>query len=210
MKKILFVLILVVSYATVNAQINKNAILLGGHMNLNRQNFSYSSGGHTNSTGFISLSAGKAYKQNKVLGLGISYSNTTNSANRIDTSIGIRNSNQVGLNIFTRQYKPIRGNLYVFGHLDLGIHFATNKYANVPQNLKEKHRGISSGFTAGISYQLLPKLQVEINLPTILGIDYTVYEYTASPSNKNSTFSLNSSLPQFNLGSIGMGFRLIL
>lgn len=219
MTKKIFVTLLTLScsFYFANAQIKVNSVLLGGEAYYNSTDIAYS-GNQPNqkskNAGF-NISLGKALKENSVYGLNLSYSpgkseDFYNGANYVSTKI-----NQYNVGIFYRKYKKLAKDFYFFAE------FAAS-YINSKQTDTDtlgtnwgtyKQSGGQITLTPGISYRILNKLHLEIIIPSIVNLQYTVTkDATPSLQSKQKQFIFNSSLnaASSGLSSLGVGFYFIL
>lgn len=210
MKKItLFSLGLVLLSFVSNAQISKGSILLGGGLSLSSSkpdNNTYKSTGFT-----ISPSAGIAIKENKVLGLQLSYghSNFDNNNNP-----GDGHSNSYGASVFLRNYLSVAKNLYLFGQGQAG--FGYNKSETIESinstNTREQLNTSISLFP-GLSYALTKRFQLEVFMSNLVQAGYSSDKSTLTSggfttSGRSQSLSFNINANPFT--DLGLGFRIIL
>lgn len=220
MIKIYSLLLLLVFSSAVQAQINKNSILLGGQLGYSSSTFGFAgtdSSQEKSKDANIAISFGYAFKENKVVGINVGFSPSKVISNNYNPSMRITKTNGYSLGAFYRQYKPLGKGFYFFGEADAGVSSIkqTNELKSTGFEATTRQRGASLSLTPGLSYQVLRKLQLEISLSSLVGVSYTIAKYeTNDPQQKirNSTaFGFSSSLSNNNsLGYLGIGFRLIL
>ncbi|MBC8033136.1 MAG: outer membrane beta-barrel protein [Chitinophagaceae bacterium] len=211
-------LILVIMFSsTLSAQINKGAILLGGQLSYSKSDYEEDRNTNNTESGQFSVSIGKAFKENTVVGISLGFSPFEQKQvfPGFDTVNNEYNTYNAG--VFIRKYKNITKSFYFFSQLDgtVVIGNGTRKFGNNTAEAKTKQRGGTLSVTPGLSYQVLPKLQLELSLPNILGLQYfkTTVESDVSRVTDSETeligfqsnFDTNSLL-----GNLGIGFRFIL
>jgi hypothetical protein len=132
-----------------------------------------------------------------------------------DTSSGKINQYEVG--VFYRQYKKLAKDFYFFGQVDMAALFgnSSSKYNRSLYNVTTKQTGGKLFVSTGISYAILKKLQVELTLPNLLGLQFVNTKYASTEPNArtqdNKEFSFYSALSTNNaIGNLGVGFRLTL
>lgn len=215
MKKVQILFVLLLTAIVTNAQILKGAKLVGGQVNFRRTESQDPQNGSINSYGVIGLSIGKAYKDNNVWGVNLSYSNSItrypnlSSANYKITKPGY------SMGLFTRNYKKLGGQLYLFTQPELSASFYNEMdKTNNSSSSRLRSRHFDLDLTPGLAYSVTPKIQVELSIPGIAGIGYSYSETKNSinsPVIKSSSFGFNSNLSNLtNLGALGVGFRMIL
>ena len=215
-KHYIFSLLLILSF-TVNGQIKKQSIFLGGQLfyyniknkvdNLNQKS--------ENAT--FSLSIGKAFKENKIIGVNLSFSpiRQSNYLNNGDTTNLTFNRFDIGL--FYREYKKLAKDFYFFSQLD-GAFITANQaehYKIASADVNVTQRGGFIALTPGISYQVFKKMQLEIIIPNILSVQYLVTKIDSKVNQiKNSKQEQILFYSNINnntgLGFLGVGFRFIL
>ena len=197
---------------TLQAQINKGSTSLGGQISFshgNAQDFTNDAHQESNQ-GYISLSAGKAVKDNSVIGLTVQFGagknyNTSSNLNKTANS-------QYGAGIFYRRYKSLAKDFYIFFEGSLGYSYSKNTYKDTTGiTLSESTQSMSSlGLTAGVSYKILKNLHLEVTLPQLLYIGYSANKSTQQTTvSKSDGISFNSNLKPGTLDNLGIGFRFI-
>jgi hypothetical protein len=216
MKFQIFLALLFLS-CTLNGQIKKESVLLGGQISYGKNDYGIRGLNQKYKNGTFAISVGKAYRENKVIGINIGYSPTRqyNYYDGVDTSNVFSNRYEFG--VFFRDYKKLAKDLYFFSQLD-GI-FTTSKqtqrYKSASSDRESTQRGGSLSFTPGISYQVYKKVQFEISLPNILFMRYAVtrplHQVAQGNSRKQEEFTFSSNFSNSSpLGYLGAGFRVIL
>ena len=197
----------------VNAQINQGSVLLGGQASYS--NTDYGNGPANQSSqkthnGQVTISVGKALKENTVYGVNLTYSNYFQSNIGQSPNLYDSKSNFYGGGIFVRKYKPLGKDFYLFGELEASYAAGktTLKYLSGSRVNGPKASIAQLALTPGISYQLLKKLQVEITIPDIASAQYST-NTTEGSSSKQNNFGFNTTLNSFALGNLGIGFRFV-
>lgn len=217
MKKILFFFLITLLTVTTNAQINKNAVLLGGDISFGtgKTSSSSTSTDQKSNNGSISLSLGKAIKENQVVGFNVGYfgQRTTNMFTGSDTATTQINGFEIGF--FYRQYKMLAKDFYVFGQANALYRYSTSTSdykLNPGNNYKVNQNVAAVSVTPGLAYKIFKKTFVELSLINLASLSYSNAknihkDYTQKSNNVSLTtaFSNNSDL-----GSVGIGFRFIL
>lgn len=197
---------------TLQAQIKKGSTSLGGQINFSYnhvQNPAINSEQKVNQ-GYISLSAGKAVKDNSVAGLTLQFGAGNNYF--IPNNSGKTAYTQYGAGIFYRQYQSIAKDFYIFFEGSLGYGYSKNNYKDSTGNtLSKSTQSISSlGLTAGLSYKILKNLHLEVSLPQLLYIGYSSNKTTQQTVvTKSDGITLYSNLNASTLANLGIGFRFI-
>jgi hypothetical protein len=199
-----------------NAQIKKKSILLGGQLFYYNDKYQIDNFDQKVESGTIGISLGKAFKENSVVGINLSYSplKETNFLSGNDTVITRYNGFNIGG--FFREYKKLAKDFYFFGQID-GAFITSNQkddYKISAGDTKTTQRGGFISLTPGISYQVFKKMQIELIIPNILSIRYQITKFDSeNPQVKSSKreqilfySNLNNST---SLGWLGVGFRFI-
>ena len=198
-----------------NAQINKGSVLLGGQI------YASSSVDKTgdqknqqNSNAAFNISVGKTVKENAVAGISLMYSpSVAKYYNNPGSSIAKTKMNQYSAGVYYRLYKNIGKDFYFFG--EFGAAYIGSKSSSQDDQGNELSSSRTSGgqlsLTPGLSYKLLKNLHLEILIPNLVDINYSVTKPSPSiAASKQERFSFNSSLNSNGLNALGVGFRIIL
>ena len=212
----LFVILFVVSFGA-SAQIKKQSTLLGGQLFYSNNKNQVEDLNQKSESATISVSIGKAIKENRIVGVNLGFSpiRQSNYMNNGDTTKLIFNRFDLGL--FYREYKKLAKDFYFFGQVDAAYITANQKehYRIAAADVKSTQRGGFISLTAGISYQVFRKMQLEVTMPNILGLQYLATKIDSQiPQVKDSKqeqmlfySNLNNNT---NLGWLGVGFRFVL
>jgi hypothetical protein len=96
------------------------------------------------------------------------------------------------------------------------VAFITSKQTNTPDTQGAavetiRQSGGQLTLTPGLSYRILNKLHLEIVIPNIINIQYSVQKDDKQTGNQKQTqFSFNSSLNSMGLDNLSVGFHFIL
>ena len=214
MKKILLAVTVSVFVCSVDAQIKKGSIFLGGDIGGSTLKTKTTNDVTTNKQNIINVSPvfGKAIKDNLVLGgnatFGIYDDNYLEGDWRHKT-------HSYGAGVFLRKYKSIgTGGFYLFVQGALGGTYTKQEQEGPdPGNFGETKR-IAIGVNAypGISYAISRKLHLETGFNNLLSLNYSNEKRKiGSPviNYKANGFSISSSLSNAT-SSLYLGFRLLI
>ncbi|MES1225866.1 MAG: hypothetical protein ABUT20_60870 [Bacteroidota bacterium] len=215
MKKAIL-LLTVITFLVVSSsksQIKKRSWLIGGQL--------FSDNLHTNYSPdlqlpenkykqtFINLSVGKAFKENSIYGVSIFYAPI--SEINYYTQLGFGNLKQytIGAGLYWRKYKKLGNDFYLFGETGLIFQCTHQTFSDTSgHNLAQAKQPLGQlYFTPGVSYQLLKKLQVELSIPNIISIVYTV---TNTESSGQKELLLGTNLNSISLLTLSVGFHFVL
>ena len=216
MRKILSVLLVLLTFSTISkAQISKGSVLLGGQISYSR----YKTTGQlyqdqNASNAIFNISAGKAIKENTILGINLSYSPYTT-----DNYYGITyaplnfSSFTYTVGIFYRKYQKLGSEFYFF--MEAGIAYIGSKEKGNDKNSgNEILIGTGSGGQLtgmpGIAYKVSKKFLVELTIPNIINIQYSSNSTTVGGvTSKNEQTTITTSLNSTPLNAVGIGFRVL-
>lgn len=194
-----------------NAQINTGRYLLGGDLNFWNEKIVEPNNNYTGEFFLTNIKLGKVIKENTVVGLSILYGNSSNKY----SPNNIQKSNQYGAGIFYRRYKPLSKSFHLFGEGGLN-YLHTNIEMDAGSVSKTKSDGATLNLMPGISYSLSNRIQIELLMPNLIGINYshvkTEYTNVGAPTMalEKNVFSLGTSLDGNLLSNFGIGFKFIL
>jgi hypothetical protein len=205
---------------TSNAQLNEGNYLLGGSLSYsNAKNTSTPNDDYTGNYFGANVQIGRLVKNNTVLGVIISYSNSNSHLTGYPDS-NYNKGNAISAGVFYRKYKRLIKDLYFFGELD-GVYSHSKSDQNNSNYYyyitKTSSDGGTVSFVPGISYAVCNKLYIELLMPNILAASYvhstTAYTSGVPPiltSGKGNNFSLNANLNFNLLSNFGIGFKFLL
>jgi hypothetical protein len=219
MKKIsiLPLLAFLFSFSTVQAQITKGSLFLGGSINFNMiQNKADSISQSSNQIGFtFSPVLGKAIKDDLIFGGSLIY-----SYNKYGLEHQAQKSYGYGAGVFLRKYKSIAKGFYIFLEGDLtGRYDKSDNFQQVVYGGNYKGASFSLSASPGISYAISKKLHLEMGLNQLVGLGYSSgkgdrYYFDGSTPLltriKTTSFGINTSLSNGYMSSISFGFRVLL
>ncbi len=198
-----------------SAQIQKDAVLLGGYISFgsNKTSTTPATNESKNNSAAFNVMVGKAFKQNKVFGIYGGYGKskseyylTINTATETNTSYAA--------GIFYRLYKNLNKNFYFFGEISTGFNGTKNVIQNHQPDTKNSSitNRVALGISPGISYQVSNKLQLEVLMPQFAGLQYGTTKNTANNGSvsKSSGFNFSTNLNTSLLNSLALGFKFIL
>lgn len=196
--KLLLTCLLLIAFGTMNAQIKKGSILLGGSLDFETSHnkvFDY-----TTTTFGISPAIGKAIRDNLIAGVQLSFSTSRNK----DSAVAI-DDKSYGAFYFMRKYATLGQGFYLFGEGRLGGSYSKiDRGSSGGSFYKNEYYNIGLNFNPGIAYSITNKLQLELGLPNFLGINYT----KGLSQDKSSTFSVRTALSQ--VSNVSIGLRILL
>jgi hypothetical protein len=201
---LLFVCSLVVS---TQAQINKDAIWLGGQASFNQSSEKTLGSSTTNkTTGFsINPTIGKAVKENLVVGISVGYWHSKNKTGSTTNS----KFNSYGGGVFIRKYIPVISNLYLFGDARLNVSRGIEKVYASSGYGKNKYWNIAISATPGIAYAVTKNIQIESGVNSLFSAVYQKRDSKQGLSEGKSS-SFNSGILLDNNTPIYLGFRFLL
>jgi hypothetical protein len=217
-KTIAMAVLFTAAYSGTHAQIKKDAILLGGQVSVYSSKTSDNSTppNTTNNNAFLNLSAGKAIKENTVIGIYGGYGQGTNENINSNSSSNKSTGTNTSAGIFYRKYKGLGKNFYFFGEINAGYRGYKQEYENkvigVTTTSTSTETGAELGLTPGLSYQLFKKMQLEVVMPSFAGLRYatTKNSGTNSTTTKGNIFQFSTSLNNSLLNSLAVGFKFVL
>lgn len=216
MTKYYFLAFLLVSFFSTTAQIKKGSILLGGQLSYYNDKYENATMNQQYRGGSFGISLGKAFKENSVAGFNFAFSpgKQDNIVTGNDTFSVTNKRTDAG--VFFRKYKKIAQDFYFFAQIDGSVIISTQKEDHKRTgDIKATQRGGFISLTPGISYQLFKKMQLELTIPNVLGMQYLVTKMdsqnplTQNAKRKQASFysNLNNST---SLSFLGVGFRFVL
>lgn len=203
---------------TAAAQIKKDAVLLGGQVSVynSKSNTNTAPPNTTNYNVFLNLSAGKAIKENTVVGLYGGYGQGKNENIYANNSSSKLTSTNSAAGVFYRKYKNLGKNFYFFGEVNAGYRSlkqeSENKVVNTITTTSYTETGGELGLTPGLSYQLFKKMQLEVLMPSFAGVRYMATKNSGSNTavQKGNSFQFNTSLNGGLFNGLAVGFRFVL
>lgn len=217
-KTILMAVFCTAAYSVTHAQIKKDAILLGGEVSVYSSKSSDNStlpNNNINST-FLNLSAGKAIKENTIVGIYGGYGQGKNENIYSSSTSNKSTITSTAAGVFYRKYKPLGKSFYFFGEINAGYSANKQEYENkvigATTTTTSTVSGAVLGLTPGLSYQLFKKMQLEVLMPSFAGLQYATTKNSGSniPTTKGNLFQFSTSLNNSLLNSLAVGFKFVL
>jgi hypothetical protein len=218
-QKFLLSLVFVCTFiVSAHAQIKKGGTWLGGGVGYSEQKTDYdgSSSDAKSRTFVISPAIGKVVKDNLVVGISLSYSNSKIENNSSASTIDQKGKSYGG-GVFLRQYVPIINRLYIFGqgnanYASTRINETQRDYYGVPTKYKSKGWGSSLSITPGVAVSINKNLLIESGFNNLFSIAYsrnkTSLDSPSAPKTTTSNFSAGVSLE--NQSALYLGFRWLI
>jgi len=218
MKKLYLLAFIALGCTAADAQIQKGGIMRGGNLGYSDQ--SQSSGistsnpyKSTNRNLTLSPAIGKVVRDNLVLGIDVSYTNSKTTY----TGTADNNANGFGAGFFVRKYRPLGNGFYLFGQSRLGFAYTHSSQTEPPGNNITRDvvntYAVNLQFFPGIAYSLNPKWQLEAGLPNFFAVGYAHTKETQSyPGqsadfhNEGHVFSIQSAITGSNSLTIGVRY----
>jgi hypothetical protein len=217
MKKftLLFVFTNLLLAATMQAQIKKGSIFLGGDLGGSTQTTKRNDVEINNQKGLtISPVFGKAIKENLILGGDIGFNLYENNNGPNSSSFTTNKNNSYGAGVFIRKYKSIgKSNFSMFLQGRFGINYSNIDYNGPTINYEQiKRYTVSVTAYPGISYTVSKRLQLETGFNNLIGLNYFTEKKQVNSqfpyTDKTNGISINSSLN--NISSLYLGFRVLI
>jgi len=186
---------------TSTAQIKKGSTLLGGQISFQHTDEDNNTA-QDQSSAVFHIAAGKAYKENSVLGLYAEYTHYSVS--------GSFTADYYKAGFFYRKFHKLAKDFYFFGEIGTGYMGLTEKRFGINE-FRIYQSGAELNVTPGLSYRVYKKLHLELSIPQIAGIHYTVSKTRSVTDNfKQDSFGFNTNMNGTVLDALGIGFRFVL
>jgi hypothetical protein len=196
---------------TLNAQITKGSILLGGNLSFETSTSKNSSYEIDNNIFSINPAIGVAIKENSVLGVSFNYfiytqKSTLSNAYKED-------ANSYGSGLFYRQYKSLSSRFYLFGDAGAG-YYHTKITRETPDVIQiYKSNSVNLSLYPGITYAVSKRFHLEASLNNLLNINYSSAKTTTRGSTPTTESTTNGFSFMTNISSgvpLSLGFRFII
>jgi hypothetical protein len=210
-KSILFIAAIVFIHNCAHAQIKKGSVFLGGSFGITTQKIEIANSTNIqkNQAFNINPSAGIAFRQNTILGLGLLY---TRSLNKVEPTLK-QETKSYGISAFIRKYKMLGNNFYIFGDGSISYNKGETEIKTNPNGSQQQNTKTAGlAFYPGIAFAVNRRFHLEAGLSNLVYFNYSVNKGSdpSSPGNifTSKTFSAGTSLS----GSIPLtiGFRILL
>lgn len=215
MKKIYLLSALVMLTIASYAQIQKNAVLLGGQLSYSNNKSDFENLKQKSWNAVAGLSLGKAIRENTVVGFNLNYAPAKQTYQGTNGDSLITSTNRYSVGVFYRKYKNLGKDFYFFAEGNAAfIYNVSENSKSSAIDYKYTQTGGSLALTPGFAYQVCKKLQFEVSVPSLVSLQYMHSKNKTSDvayNGKSNNFSVNSSLS--NIGTLewlGIGFRLVL
>lgn len=217
MKKILLVCFTVSIFYAANAQVEKGSIFTGGSVGFNTsQNENVNNPGKSTGLSWsLSPQFGKAFKQNKIIGIQLQYNGSINKIEPAQNLESKNTSSSFGVGVFYREYFPIYQKWFFYGQGTLGVNVSKNEQKN--QGITTSvGNGWNTGIdgSLGISYQAGRKCWLEAGLNSFFNIGYYHSKSEAYQAGQVTTATkgngLSASFNASSFNNIAIGFRWII
>ena len=198
-------------------QIKKGSILLGGQVFYYNSKIvnSTSQRDQKNNSAAYDISVGKVVKENSLVGLSVSYSPSAydfayNGSTYLNSRLKF-----YSIGGYYRLYKSLGKDFYFFSEMGAAYVFS-HQIDTDTLGIKQRTVNQTGGqlnLSPGISYKIFKRLNLEITIPNIVYVQYSVSKTeTTNPvqNSKENRFSLNSNLNSSPINYLGIGFRIIL
>lgn len=216
MRKIQLLLVFIIISSLAIGQIGKGAFFTGGQFNYNKRDYNGNTNTRIHTSGVLGFSLGKAVKENNIIGFYVSFSPSVTTLTSTGAQSYSYRTNSYSLGTFGRNYRKLSSKAFFFTQGDLGFYHTRSKTkGNNISIITTKNRGGYLSFSPGISYLLSDRLHMEISIPSIGGISYSINESfdptTGNSQSKEENFTMFSNLSTAtSLNWLGVGFRVIL
>ncbi|HEV7333432.1 MAG TPA: outer membrane beta-barrel protein [Flavisolibacter sp.] len=197
---------------TVSAQITKGSVLLGGGISGGKGK-SEGNNGEGKSSGFSVYPAfGVAVKDNVVIGLRLSYANSSSEYSDPNNQNSQDNENY-GAGIFYRRYLSLSQKFFLFGEGAVYYNRGKQESSQLTSKSTQTSNSFGVNFYPGIAYAVSKKIHLEVGLNNLLDLSYNTSksEYVSGSSSlsseaRNFGFATNVSAS----APLTVGFRFVL
>lgn len=218
MQNIFTLCLLVFFTLSSNAQFKKGDKVLGFGLNVYASSVENNSSAvpyTNNNTGLsLSIELGMAKKVNRLNGffIGGGYGVNKNEYPTQPVSNNKSNSFNTGAGYFTKRYKSLGKNFFVFGEGRTGINYSQTNYTLNSVKSQGQQYGANLGLYPGLAYKWGNRFLFELRFADFVSTGYSQSESKAPNGIKDIQrhFSLGSSLGLGYLNNIGIGVRWVL
>jgi hypothetical protein len=215
MKKLYFLISLLIAGSVCHAQIKEGATLLGGNFSAGSSSDKSDGVNRTlkNTNLSFSPSYGRAIRDNLVVGFDLMIGYSSQPLNATDVSQG----NTYGAGFFVRKYKSLGSGFSLFGQTRVGVDYQEYQTVNYTttgaQHSDQRILGVDLVFTPGIAYAVSRRWQLETSFPNLAYISYSHSSSTNKQAgqpdfhDKFDSFGVASSL---GLYSFSLGLRYVI
>lgn len=218
MQKFFILCFLFILFFSANAQFQKGNKVLGFGLNFqsssNEINSSTVPQTNKNSGFNVSVEMGFAKKENSLSGffLNAGYGVSKQEYPSQPTSNIKYDNFNTGAGYFTRYYKSLGKNFFVFGEGRAGLNYSQQNTKTSTSNSNPKQYGINIGLYPGLAYKWNQRFLLELRFADFVSVGYSHGTVIAANNKKDiqRNFSLGSSLGLGYLNNIGIGTKWIL
>ena len=216
-KQTLFVLTGLVISVTAGAQFTKGDRLLGAGLNITHNNFESNSGftpytTKSNNAG-LTLDLGFASRENRISGfyIGGSYGKSKTEYPAQPTTNSSTENFTTSAGFYTRRYKPLGKDFFLFAEGRAGVDFGKSKLSNTLTG-DQTMFSVRAGIYPGISYRAGKRFLLDLRFADFVSLGYTRNTYKGSGNLKDvqTNIGFSSSLGLGYLSNIGIGARWII
>jgi len=216
-KKYLFVLTGLFLTVSASAQFTKGDRLLGAGLNISHSNFESNTGftpftTRSNNVG-LNLDLGFASRENRMSGfyIGGGYGKSKTEYPAQPTTNSSNENFNASAGFFTRRYRPLGKDFFLFAEGRAGIDFGKSQISNTNTG-DQTFVSVKAGIYPGISYRAGKRFLLDLRFADFASIGYTRNTYKGSGNLKDvqTTFGFSSSLGLGYLSNIGIGARWII
>ena len=218
MQKIFTLCVLSILCFSVNAQFKKGDKVLGAGLNFesSKQEYNFTTIPQTNKSTSSSLSVelGIAKKENRLNGFFI---NAGYGVNRQEypsqpASIAKNDNFNAGVGYFSKRYKPLGKNFFVFGEGRAELNYFQGNNNTNTANPDTQGYGVNLGLYPGLAYKWNNRFLFELRFADFVSVGYSHREVKGMNNTKDvqRNFSLGTSLGLGYLNNIGIGARWIM
>jgi len=213
--------ILFLSFSITYGQINKGTFLIGGQFSTSNTDYSYNNGTPTeyasSKSSNISISIGKAFKENTVYGISLGYAPNSNDNSDYEPNCYTEKQKTYTVGVYYRKYKRLLKPLYLFNEASVGFSYTHNKITDTAYSTPyiANAYGGNLSFSPGIAYRVFKRIDLELSIPSLVKLSYSntksndpyvdnVMDFTTT---KSSSFGLSTNL---SLSSLAFGVKILL
>lgn len=161
----------------------------------------------------FSTELGFATKENRLSGffVGAGFSNSKYEVPSLPSSNSSNTSYNVSGGYFTRAYRSLGKNFFVFGEGRAGLNYSQQKNSNF-NNPNFKQYSANVGLYPGLAYKWNQKFLFEIRFADFVnaGYSFTKYDNGNNQTSTQNSFGIGTSLGLGYLNNIGIGARWII
>ena len=216
MKKVITLVFVSVLVMNVNAQFNKGNKVLGLGLNFytSKQEADGPNSSFSKNQDFhFSTELGFASKENRLSGffVGAGFSNNKFEVPSQPSANTSSESFNVSGGYFTRAYRSLGKNFFVFGEGRTALNFSQHKNSTL-SNPEFKQYGVNVGVYPGLAYKWNQRFLFEIRFADFVNVGYshTKLENINNQTSTQNSFGIGTSLGLGYLNNIGIGARWII